>query len=157
MVGRSEKAFRFPGEYQHTGGGGIYTCQRERSPLLAIMTLHLPLAVLIFTAGKARPMPTGSFSIRRNSLAPIGRTAFLQYFQPEPGTYRIQFKVLSLNNSWPDQNQGRSGSTYCLPFWQKPWFIILLVLALLCLLYLFIRWRTEAARKRKWRKRRCRN
>lgn len=68
-----------------------------------------------------------------------------------PGAHRVQVKVFSLNNQWPEQI--REMSIMVLPpFWKTDWFIILISVLALVALYFFIKWRTNVARKKEMEK-----
>ena len=64
-----------------------------------------------------------------------------------PGTHRIQVKLYSLNNRWPDQVKEIS-ITILPPFWKQNWFIALLVLFMSLSLYLLTIWRIGYIRKK---------
>src|SRR6185503_5301317 len=67
------------------------------------------------------------------------------------GTHRIQVKTFSLKNRWPPQV--REISIVVLPpFWQKPWFVTLLLILISVLIYLLVKWRTRVARKKEMEK-----
>lgn len=68
-----------------------------------------------------------------------------------PGKHRIQVKVFSLNNRWPEQVKEITVEILP-PFWQKTWFRILMVALLLLLVLVFIQWRTNLARKKEMEK-----
>lgn len=68
-----------------------------------------------------------------------------------PGEYRIQFKLYSLNNRWPEQVKEITIEVLP-PFWRKPWFAAVVLLLFLGLLYLFIKWRIGLARKNEMEK-----
>jgi len=68
-----------------------------------------------------------------------------------PGKHRIQVKVFSLNNRWPEQVKEITVEVLP-PFWQKTGFRIIAGLLLLSLIILFIRWRTNAARRKEMEK-----
>lgn len=68
-----------------------------------------------------------------------------------PGTYRIQVKSFSLNNRWPEQVKEISIEVLP-PFWQRTWFILLLMGIITVLIYLLIKWRTSLARKKEMEK-----
>lgn len=68
-----------------------------------------------------------------------------------PGKHRIQVKVFSLNNRWPQQVKEITIEVLP-PFWQKNWFRVLGALLLLGLVALFIQWRTNTARRKEMEK-----
>jgi len=63
-----------------------------------------------------------------------------------PGYHRIQVKLNSANNRWPEQV--KEISIYVVrPFWKQEWFMALAVVFLLILVYLLLSWRTSYIRK----------
>jgi ligand-binding sensor domain-containing protein/putative methionine-R-sulfoxide reductase with GAF domain len=64
-----------------------------------------------------------------------------------PGHHRIQVKIFSKDNRWPEQVK-EIGITIMPPFWQQPWFLALAGLLLLLVLYLLLKWRTGTIRKK---------
>ncbi|MBS1597414.1 MAG: histidine kinase [Bacteroidetes bacterium] len=63
-----------------------------------------------------------------------------------PGFHRIQVKLYSLNNRWPEQVS--EFSVYIIPpFWRKEWFMALFVAFLSVCVYLLLKWRTSYIRK----------
>jgi putative methionine-R-sulfoxide reductase with GAF domain len=68
-----------------------------------------------------------------------------------PGTYRIQVKCFSINNSWQDQVKELS-LIVLPPFWKTDWFRLLTGGVLLVLIYLLFRWRMEQVRKKEMAK-----
>jgi putative methionine-R-sulfoxide reductase with GAF domain/two-component sensor histidine kinase len=64
-----------------------------------------------------------------------------------PGRHRIQVKLSSLNNRWPEQVQ-EMDIVILPPFWKQPWFITVLVAVLLLSGFLLIKWRFDVTRKK---------
>jgi putative methionine-R-sulfoxide reductase with GAF domain len=64
-----------------------------------------------------------------------------------PGNHRIQVKLFSVNNQWPEQIK-EFDVIVLPPLWQQTWFIILSVILLGMFIYLFIQWRTNLIRKK---------
>lgn len=95
-----------------------------------------------------------AYRIYRNDASPwqqLGDQPSFNISNLAPGKYRIQLKVYSLNNRWPEQIKEISVEVSP-PFWQKTWFVIFMLGLLLALLYLFITWRTGIARKKEMEK-----
>lgn len=151
MVGRSEKPSVFLESINIQGRRNIYLPTGTITTSWRNNDLTLTIGSINFYGGQSQAYAYRIFQSEATPWHQLGGQPSFNISNLEPGTYRIQFKVLSLNNSWPDQIR-EIRIDVLPPFWQKPWFIILLVLALLCLLYLFIRWRTEAARKKEMEK-----
>lgn len=68
-----------------------------------------------------------------------------------PGQHRIQVKIFSINNRWPEQVK-EIVINILPPFWQKAWFIILAAVVVVLILYSYVRWRTNLARKKEMEK-----
>jgi len=67
------------------------------------------------------------------------------------GTHRIEIKTFSLNNRWPPQVKQIS-IVVLPPFWEKDWFVTLLIVTMAVLIYLLVIWRTRVARKKEMEK-----
>jgi len=63
------------------------------------------------------------------------------------GYNRIQVKLFSLDNRWPDQVK-EIDITVLPPFWQQKWFLTLSTLLLLLGVYLLLKWRIGLTRKK---------
>ncbi len=95
-----------------------------------------------------------AYRIYRNEQSPwqqLGSQSSFSISNLAPGTHRIQYKVFSLNNRWPEQVK-EIVIEVLPPFWQKAWFRLAVLAVLLLLLYLFISWRTHIARKKEMEK-----
>jgi putative methionine-R-sulfoxide reductase with GAF domain len=95
-----------------------------------------------------------AYRILKNGDTPwqqLGNQPSFSISNLEPGKHRIQVKIFSLNNRWPEQVKEISIEILP-PFWQKTWFRILVAALLLSLVFLFIQWRTNAARKKEMEK-----
>jgi putative methionine-R-sulfoxide reductase with GAF domain len=95
-----------------------------------------------------------AYRIYQNDASPwqqLGDQPSFNISNLAPGKYRIQLKVYSLNNRWPEQIKEISVEVTP-PFWQKTWFVIVMLALLLGLFYLFITWRTGIARKKEMEK-----
>jgi len=64
-----------------------------------------------------------------------------------PGYHRIQVKLFSLSNRWPEQVK-EIDITILPPIWQRPWFTAISVVMLLLSVYLLLKWRTGLIRKK---------
>jgi len=77
----------------------------------------------------------------------LGTQNSLSISSLSPGTHRIQVKLSSLNNRWPEQVK-EIDITILPPFWKQPWFLVLSVMGMLTAVILLIRWRTGLTRKK---------
>lgn len=64
-----------------------------------------------------------------------------------PGLYRIELKLFSANNRWPEQVKILALTVYP-PFWQRTWFIVLAALLLAALVVLIYRNRVGGIREK---------
>ncbi|MDP4263319.1 MAG: histidine kinase [Bacteroidota bacterium] len=64
-----------------------------------------------------------------------------------PGYHRIQVKLFSLSNRWPEQVK-EIGITILPPLWKQTWFMTLSVILLMFSVYLLLKWRTGLIRKK---------
>jgi ligand-binding sensor domain-containing protein/putative methionine-R-sulfoxide reductase with GAF domain len=65
----------------------------------------------------------------------------------EPGNHRIQVKIFSLNNRWPEQVK-EINIEILPPFWQKTWFAVVAAMLLSAILFFYVQWRINAAKKK---------
>ncbi len=68
-----------------------------------------------------------------------------------PGTHRIQVKVYSPNNRWPEQLHEMS-VTVLPPLWKKDWFIAIVSVLGVLLVYSLIKWRISLVRTKEMEK-----
>ena len=64
-----------------------------------------------------------------------------------PGNYRIQVKLFSLSNRWPEQIT-EIGIVITPPFWKQTWFMILMGSLMVLAAYLLLKWRTSFIRRK---------
>jgi len=64
-----------------------------------------------------------------------------------PGNHKVQVKIYSPSNRWPEQVRELQLSV-SFPFWQKNWFIIASIVLLVLLLYYYVRWRAMVVRRK---------
>ncbi|MFT3908370.1 MAG: histidine kinase [Ferruginibacter sp.] len=64
-----------------------------------------------------------------------------------PGHHRIQVKLFSLSNRWPEQIK-EIDIIVAPPFWRATWFIVLSLVILLISAYALLKWRTGLIRKK---------
>jgi GAF domain-containing protein len=69
----------------------------------------------------------------------------------QPGTHRIQVKLFSADNRWPEQVKDFAITIHP-PFWKQTWFTTTLGVLLLSGIYLLVRWQTGLARKQEQQK-----
>ena len=63
------------------------------------------------------------------------------------GQHRIQVKLYSASNRWPEQVK-EMNVTILPPFWKQSWFVALGILLLMLTLYVLFKWRTGIIRKK---------
>lgn len=81
------------------------------------------------------------------SWTDLGKKDAFSISNLSPGQHRLQVKVYSAGNRWPQQIQELE-IIVSPPFWLQAWFITAIVLLLVLLVYYFVRWRAAAARKK---------
>ncbi|MEO8406352.1 MAG: histidine kinase, partial [Chitinophagaceae bacterium] len=64
-----------------------------------------------------------------------------------PGHHRIQVKIFSTKNRWPEQIKEIS-VTIAPPFWNEPWFYAFCTAILIILVYILLSWRTGTIRRK---------
>lgn len=95
-----------------------------------------------------------AYRILKNSdtpWQPLGTQSTFSIYNLPPGHHRIQVKLLSLNNRWPEQVKEISVNILP-PFWERNWFIVLSAALILLGGYLLLEWRTGLARKKEQEK-----
>ncbi len=90
-----------------------------------------------------------AYRILKDSNTPwqqLGTQSSFNISHLAPGKYRIQVKSFSINNRWQEQVK-EINIDVLPPFWQKPWFSLIMAVLLLVLLYLLVTWRIHVVRK----------
>jgi ligand-binding sensor domain-containing protein/putative methionine-R-sulfoxide reductase with GAF domain len=64
-----------------------------------------------------------------------------------PGHHRIQVKLFSLSNRWPEQ-VSEIDINILPPLWQQTWFMTIAIILLMLSVYLLLKWRTGLIRKK---------
>ncbi|MDO6431104.1 histidine kinase [Flavitalea sp. BT771] len=78
---------------------------------------------------------------------PLGAQNTFSISSLPPGDHRIQVKVFSAHNRWPEQVK-EIWITILPPFWKQNWFTITWILLLALCVYLLLKWRIELTRKK---------
>ncbi len=113
--------------------------------------LKITIGSINFNDGRSQGY---AYRILKNDDSPwqqLGSQPSFNISNLQPGKHRIQVKIFSLNNRWPEQVREITIEVVP-PFWQKTWFRVLMAVLLLSLVFLFIQWRTNAARKKEMEK-----
>lgn len=95
-----------------------------------------------------------AYRILKNSSTPwqqLGTQPTFNISNLPPGHHRVQIKLFSLNNRWPQQIKEIS-IVVLPPFWKETWFIIIAALLILLALYLLLQWRIGIVRKKEQEK-----
>lgn len=77
----------------------------------------------------------------------LGNQSSFSISQLSPGNHKLQVKIYSAANRWPEQVK-ELDLIVLPPLWMKPWFLALAALALLWLIYFLVRWRSSVARRK---------
>ncbi len=64
-----------------------------------------------------------------------------------PGHHRVKVKLFSISNRWPEQVK-EINVIVLTPFWKQAWFVAVAILALMLLVYFFLKWRTSVVERR---------
>jgi ligand-binding sensor domain-containing protein/putative methionine-R-sulfoxide reductase with GAF domain len=81
----------------------------------------------------------------------LGDQPWFSISRLSPGVHRVQVKVFSVNNQWPEQVKEMS-IVVLPPFWKTDWFITLISVLTIVALYFLIKWRTNLVRKKEMEK-----
>ena len=81
----------------------------------------------------------------------LGKQPSFSLFNLSPGNHKIEVKVYSPENRWPEQIKHMQLVVEP-PLWRKDWFIALTVVLLIILIYLLVKWRTGVVRKKEMEK-----
>ncbi|HRE37873.1 MAG TPA: histidine kinase [Chitinophagaceae bacterium] len=138
-------------ENMDIGNKKIYFPGRIVSATWKQNDLKLTIGVINFNDGRSQGY---AYRIFKNSNSPwqqLGNQPSFSVSNLSPGKHRIQVKVFSLNNQWPEQVKEIIVEVLP-PFWQKDWFRIMATLLSLALIFLFIQWRIAVARKKEMEK-----
>ena len=123
----------------------ITTSWRENEIMLTIGTIN-------FSSGHSQNFSYRILKDNGNAAwQQLGNQPSFSISNLSPGTYRIQVKVSSLNNRWPEQTKEIT-IVVLPPFWKTDWFIIATSILALIGFYLLIKWRISDARKKEMEK-----
>ena len=127
-----QKKFLFP-------GSTIKTCWRNDEITVSIGSINF------FTSGSQRY----AYRLLKDDSSQWQQLGVQNTFSVSnlaPGHYRIQVKLFSLSNRWPEQVK-EIGITITPPFWKQGWFMALSIILALLAVYAFLKWRTGLIRK----------
>ncbi len=125
-------------------GGRVSTSWRNNDIMISIGSINFP-------DGQGQGY---AYRVVKNGESPWQQLGSQHVFSMSnllPGVYRVQVKIYSLKNRWPEQVR-EIVIEVLPPFWQKTWFRILMTLLLFVLINSFIQWRTGIARKKEMEK-----
>ncbi len=134
-----------------SGGNNIFLPGNSISTSWKQNDFKISIGSINFNDGQSQRY---AYRLIKNEDSPwqqLGSQSYFSISNLEPGKHRIGIKIFSVNNRWPELV--REISIEILPpFWQKIWFRALAATALILLVYLFIQWRTNVARKKEMEK-----
>ena len=151
MIGLATRPLVFAENLNVSGQKNIYLPGDEITTSWKHNDLTITIGSINYYDGQSQGY---AYRIFRNEGSPwqqLGNQPSFSISNLSPGNYRIQLKVYSLNNRWPEQVK-EIRIEILPPFWQMTWFRILALALLLFLLYLFISWRINLARKKEMEK-----
>lgn len=151
MIGLTARPAVFAENLNISGKKNIYLPGNRVSSSWQQNDLTVTIGSINFYDGESQGY---AYRIFRNESTPwqqLGSQPSFNISNLAPGDYRIEFKVISLNNRWPDQ-VNEINIQILPPFWKQAWFLVILALLLPALIYYFIKWRTELVRKKEMEK-----
>ncbi len=113
--------------------------------------LRVTIGSINFTDGKNQGFAYRLFRDEASPWQPLGNEPAFSISNLAPGKHRVQVKLFSLRNRWPEQ-QTEIIVEIRPPFWQQTWFRILMVLLVLSGIFLLVQWSTDRARKKEMEK-----
>jgi len=125
-------------------GGDIRIAPGENNMLITIGSIG-------FSGGAGQRF---AYRIRKNAETPwlqLGEQPAFSISNLAPGHHIVEVKTYMTGNRWPEKVK-ELHVYIAYPFWQKAWFMGLMVLLAGVLIYLLIRWRTGVARKKEMEK-----
>ncbi len=125
-------------------GKNMTTSWRDNEIMITIGSIN-------FSDGNSQGFAYRIFKDSNTAWQQLGTQSSFGISNLSPGHHRIQVKSFSLNNRWPEQVK-EIIIVVSPPFWQKAWFIALLLGTTILALYLFVHWRTGLARKKEMEK-----
>jgi len=151
MIGITYRPSLFIENININGQKNLYLPRNEITTSWQHNDLAITIGSINFYDGQSQGY---AYRVYRNETSPwqqLGSQPSFNISNLAPGKYRIQYKVYSLNNRWPEQVK-EIGIQVFPPFWRETWFMFLMMGLLLVMLYLFIRWRINIARKKEMEK-----
>ena len=121
-------------------GNGITTSWKDKEMRITIGTINFSDGI---NQRFAYRIPGEGFT----SWTQLGNQPTFSISGLSPGIHKIQVKVFSTSNRWPEQVKEITIQVLP-PIWKKAWFIIMEAVLAIVLIWLLIRWRTETARKK---------
>jgi ligand-binding sensor domain-containing protein/putative methionine-R-sulfoxide reductase with GAF domain len=125
-------------------GQSIQTSWKDNEIRISIGTIN-------FTDGNCQRFAYRIFKDARSPWIFTANQPSFNISSLPPGNHRIQVKVYSPDNRWPEQLK-EIHIDVLPPLWKKDWFAIVVGIGALALMYFFIRWRTGMIRKKEMEK-----
>ncbi len=151
MIGLSAKPSVFAENVNINGQKNIYLPQTGITTSWLHNDLTITIGSINFYDGQSQGYAYRIFHNETSPWQQLGNQSSFNVSNLAPGEYRIQFKVYSLNNRWPEQVKEIIIEVLP-PFWKKSWFITIMLLLTLSMLYALIKWRTGLVRKKEMEK-----
>lgn len=151
ILSQRKKPSLFIENLEINNGKNIYLPGRSISTSWRENDLRITIGTINFSDGRSQGYAYRIIKDTASAWQQLGSQPSFSISNLAPGTHRIQVKVFSLHNRWPEQMK-EINIEIIPPFWQQTWFRMLLLVLLLALLYLFINWRINAARKKEMEK-----
>jgi ligand-binding sensor domain-containing protein/putative methionine-R-sulfoxide reductase with GAF domain len=109
--------------------------------------IRLTIGSVNFSTGNTQQFAYRILKNDSTGWQPLGIMNTFSISSLPPGVHRVQVKVFSAHNRWPEQVKEIS-ITILPPFWKQIWFTITWVLLLSLCVYLLLKWRIALIRKK---------
>ncbi len=128
-----QKKYNFPGE-------SFKTSWRNNDVVITLGTIN-------FLTTSTQRFAYRLVQNENTQWQPLGTNNTFSISNLSPGRHRIQLKLYSSSNRWPEQAK-EFEIMITPPFWKQTWFIELSVVILFMLVYLILKWRTGQIRRK---------
>ena len=113
--------------------------------------ISVTIGTINFSDGISQRLAYRIFKDTNSEWVQIGNQPSFNISNLSPGNHRLQAKLFSPNNRWPEQVYEMNVVVFP-PLWKEDWFVISLVALVLLLFYFLIKWRIGMVRKKEMEK-----
>jgi len=109
--------------------------------------LSVTIGSINFSSGNSQQFAYKLLKDDSSQWQQLGTQGYFNISNLEPGRHRLQVKLSSIGNRWPDQV--KELNVFILPpYWKQVWFMPLTLLFSLAAIFLLLKWRTSNIRKK---------